>query len=109
MRCSSSILDAKPLSLTTGVLQMTSCFFVGGEGKSVAILYECLKLFDDSSGLNANASKSAVNLAGILEPSKGQIAELVQMPLGSLPFRYFGVPSLHRESLLLIVTLQLMR
>ena len=76
---------------------MTSYSFIGGESKSVAILYECLEVFAASSGLSANASKSAIYLAGIPDPVKDQIAQLSHMPLGSLPFRYLGIPLTSRR------------
>ena len=48
-------------------------------------------MFVESSGLCENASKSAIYIVGIPECLKIQIAQQVDFPLGSLPFRYLGM------------------
>ena len=63
-----------------------------GEAQSAQILCDCLETFVASFGLHANTSKSALYLAGVLEPVQLQIAQVTQLPLGRLPFRYLGVP-----------------
>ena len=59
---------------------------------SVRILLDKLEVFANSSGLVANSSKSDMYLAGIPTSLKQCIVESCNIPLGSMPFRYLGVP-----------------
>ncbi|XP_010691902.1 uncharacterized protein LOC104905150 [Beta vulgaris subsp. vulgaris] len=54
--------------------------------------------FSAKKGLAANLDKSNVYFAGIQEDETNTLQELFQMPLGSFPFRYLGVP-LHSSKL----------
>ncbi|XP_057543382.1 uncharacterized protein LOC130821611 [Amaranthus tricolor] len=81
---SSSIPDVKAYNLTIYVLRMTSCFSTGVKAHLPKFF---MIVSTSSSGMVANASKSALYLATVPEHIKGQIANLVHHQLGSLPFR----------------------
>ena len=66
--------------------------FSKGEEVSIKLLYQCLDKFAVFSGLYANHPKSAIYLAGVPLPGKVQLAARMNLPLGTLPFRFFGVP-----------------
>ena len=63
-----------------------------GWRKICQILSHALELFAASSGLCANTSNSAIFIAGVPTSTKNHIAQPLDIPLGSLPVRYLGVP-----------------
>ncbi|XP_056698010.1 uncharacterized protein [Spinacia oleracea] len=66
--------------------------FCKGELHSVALLLEGFKIFSDTTGLQANPSKSSVYCCGIEEHTKLNIGTINGFTFGTLPFRYLGVP-----------------
>ena len=66
--------------------------FCRGNLASIRILLNHLEIFAKSSALVANSSKSDVYLAGIATSLKQYIVDSCNIPLGSMPFRYLGVP-----------------
>ncbi|XP_021836221.2 uncharacterized protein [Spinacia oleracea] len=66
--------------------------FCKGELHSVALLLEGFKVFSDTTGLQANPSKSSVYCCGIEEHTKLNIGTISGFTFGTLPFRYLGVP-----------------
>ena len=59
---------------------------------SVTILLDKLEFFAKSSSLVAKSSKSDMYLASIPTFLKQHIVDSCSIPLGSIPFRYLGVP-----------------
>ena len=66
--------------------------FFRGDMASVRILLDKLRIFANSSSLVANSSKSDMYLAGIPTSLKQYIVDSCNIPLGSMPFRYLGIP-----------------
>lgn len=66
--------------------------FCKGDLCSVRVICDCIKVFSNTSGLHANAGKSTIYLAGIDSSLKEDIRDVSQFSLGTLPFRYLGVP-----------------
>ena len=66
--------------------------FCKGDLSSVKVICDCIKVFSNTSGLRANTDKSAIYLAGIDTTLKDDIRDISQFSLGTLPFRYLGVP-----------------
>lgn len=61
--------------------------FCKGDITSAQILCECLDIFTKSSRLQANASKSALYLAGIPDTIEIQISQNLRLLLGRWPFK----------------------
>jgi len=66
--------------------------FSAANTSSVTAIVEALAEFDMLSGLKANPAKSSIFLAGVPAAIKNSILEMLQMPEGTLPIRYLGVP-----------------
>lgn len=58
----------------------------------IMAMSRCLDTFAVASGLVANSSKSAIYLVGIDPLLKQKLAKSIDFPLGSLPYKYLGVP-----------------
>lgn len=71
--------------------------FCRGDLVSTQLLCKGLNSFAATSGLCANLSKSSIYLAGIPKEHKLMIAQEVNLPLGSLPFRCLGIPVTSRR------------
>lgn len=71
--------------------------FSKGDSSSAMLIKQQLDLFSESFGLLANLDKSEIFFARVNEQVKNDIVEIVQMPLGVLPFRYFRVPLSHKK------------
>ncbi|XP_048494563.1 uncharacterized protein LOC125494792 [Beta vulgaris subsp. vulgaris] len=48
--------------------------------------------FSEASGLAANMDKSNIYFCGVFEVTSRELAEIVHMQIGELPFTYLGVP-----------------
>lgn len=48
--------------------------------------------FSHSLGLEVSVDKSCIYFAGVTEEEKSLLAELINMSIGHLPFKYLGVP-----------------
>jgi hypothetical protein len=59
---------------------------------SIQTVQDVLAEFEVLSGLKANPAKSAFFCAGIHRDDKLALLEVLQMPEGSLPVQYLGVP-----------------
>lgn len=81
-----------PLKITHLAFADDLMLFARGDTTSVRIMMQCLEQFGDCSGLRMNANKSNIFTAGIQGQDLDEIQELVNMPRGSMPFRYLGIP-----------------
>jgi len=63
-----------------------------GDCPSVRIVMESLLHFGARSGLSVNLLKSCLFTAGIFGDELFRLRQLIGIPLGSMPFRYLGVP-----------------
>lgn len=63
-----------------------------GDSGSIGILMDCLKGFGNCSGLNMNLQKSNIFLAGLGPQHCDNILAESQLSLGTMPFRYLGIP-----------------
>ncbi|KAI3450765.1 hypothetical protein Pfo_007430 [Paulownia fortunei] len=63
-----------------------------GDVLSVRILMQCIRDFGNRSGLRINVLKSSIYTAGITGQQLDEIQELTNIPRGSMPFRYLGIP-----------------
>nr|XP_009762494.1 PREDICTED: uncharacterized protein LOC104214512 [Nicotiana sylvestris] len=59
---------------------------------STRLLQQTFLKFSNSSGLQANAEKSSIQLAGISDSTKQDIMQELGYTEGTMPFRYLGVP-----------------
>ncbi|XP_060972340.1 uncharacterized protein LOC133038266 [Cannabis sativa] len=66
--------------------------FCNGDLKSVYYLLQGLKLFSETSGLNPNATKSAMYTCNMPEDQVRRIKAISGFQHQSLPFTYLGVP-----------------
>lgn len=66
--------------------------FTRGDQISVNMLHTKFKEFTEASGLQANLSKSALYFGGVSEVVREQIQQMLGYSLGTLPFRYLGIP-----------------
>lgn len=66
--------------------------FCKGEMDSIKLLLNGFNVFSDTSGLQVNKSKSSVYCCSIDEETQNQIQQVSGFTIGSLPFRYLGVP-----------------
>ncbi|XP_019233197.1 PREDICTED: uncharacterized protein LOC109213816 [Nicotiana attenuata] len=60
--------------------------------ESIRILNDAFYRFSQASGLQANASKSAIYMAGIDQKAREEILQTLGFNEGKLPFRYLGIP-----------------
>ena len=68
-----------------------------GDRNSVQVLLQQLMLFEQTSGLNINISKSSIYFGGVTDCLKQTILADTGFSKGAFPFRYLGVPlSPHR-------------
>lgn len=63
-----------------------------GDSGSIGILMHCLRDFGACSGLHMNISKSNIYLAGLDRCVSDDILAVSQLSVGSMPFRYLGIP-----------------
>ncbi|XP_010694769.2 uncharacterized protein LOC104907527 [Beta vulgaris subsp. vulgaris] len=66
--------------------------FARADQGSVVEMSRAFQRFSRASGLEANNDKSCIYFAGINQETANQLAILINMPIGDLPFRYLGVP-----------------
>ena len=66
--------------------------FARGDVVSIRILMDCLRNFEAASGLSANALKSNIYPAGIIESDLNVMLADSRFSIGELPFRYLGIP-----------------
>lgn len=66
--------------------------FCRGDFISTQMLYDCFHQFSASSGLIANQGKSSIYFGGVPVQVQQQILSSLGFSMGSLPFRYLGVP-----------------
>ena len=70
-----------------------------GDLNSTKLICNTLDLFAQTLGLCPNLSKYAIYLAGITDRVKLCIAKEMHLPLGSLPFRYLGIPLTSKKNI----------
>ncbi|KAI3451323.1 hypothetical protein Pfo_007988 [Paulownia fortunei] len=63
-----------------------------GDVTSVRIAKDCLTNFGVASGLNVNTLKPSIYTAGIVGCQLKEIQTLLNIPQGTMPFRYLGIP-----------------
>lgn len=66
--------------------------FARGDIISVSILMDCLNKFGEVSGLRMNNLKSSLFTAGIFGHDLEDIQDVINIPRGTMPFRYLGIP-----------------
>lgn len=66
--------------------------FCRGDVVSTRLLYKCFQQFSLASGLVANQGKSVVYFGGVPNQIQQEIIQELGFSMGSLPFRYLGVP-----------------
>ncbi|XP_048503092.1 uncharacterized protein LOC125498839 [Beta vulgaris subsp. vulgaris] len=60
-------------------------------------MFDAFTTFSHASGLVANLDKSNLYTAGITEEERSELQLIVQMLMGSFPFKYLGVPLTTRK------------
>ncbi|XP_022897681.1 uncharacterized protein LOC111411376 [Olea europaea var. sylvestris] len=85
-------LNVAPLKITHLAFAGDLMLFTRGDVMSVKILLDCLSKFGLVSGLRLNILKSSLYTAGIHGQLLEDILELTNVPRGSMPFRYLGIP-----------------
>ncbi|XP_057246787.1 uncharacterized protein LOC130589531 [Beta vulgaris subsp. vulgaris] len=85
-------------------LHITHLMFAGdllmfpiADHSSLQLVFEAFSKFSHASGLVANLEKSNLYSAGVTEEEKSGLQLIVQMPMGSFPFKYLGVPLTTRK------------
>ncbi|XP_062145875.1 uncharacterized protein LOC133853865 [Alnus glutinosa] len=63
----------------------------------VKAIHRILEEFTDISGLKVNHSKSSIFCSGVSVVEKRRLLECLNMPEGSLPARYLGVPLISKK------------
>ncbi|XP_062118697.1 uncharacterized protein LOC133832356 [Humulus lupulus] len=66
--------------------------FCKGTRSDVSIFKEVLVKFSAATGLSINANKSDIYFGGVTATERRIIAQEIQLPEGSFPLRYLGVP-----------------
>ncbi|XP_062089485.1 uncharacterized mitochondrial protein AtMg01250-like [Humulus lupulus] len=66
--------------------------FCKGSLSAVSIFKEALGKFSEATGLSINASKSHIYFSGVNAAERRVIAQAIQLPEGTFPLRYLGVP-----------------
>lgn len=66
--------------------------FSKGDLQSVILLLRGFYTFSLASGLSANPQKSAVYFGNVQQNVKNSILNASGFSVGSLPFRYLGIP-----------------
>ncbi|XP_019226216.1 PREDICTED: uncharacterized protein LOC109207700 [Nicotiana attenuata] len=66
--------------------------FCKADIQSIRLVKQTFLKFYEASGLQANAEKSSVYLAGISNAQRQDILQELGYPEGTLPFKYLGVP-----------------
>ncbi|XP_062115338.1 uncharacterized protein LOC133829622 [Humulus lupulus] len=66
--------------------------FCKGSCATVNILKESLRKFSEESGLSINTKKSQIYFGGVSTDVKTKILQVLQLPAGSFPLHYLGVP-----------------
>lgn len=67
------------------------------EKGSIQIIKDTIDTFVTKSGLTPNLTKCEVFVTGTSNAQKHVIANIIGMPLGSLPIKYLGLPLIHRK------------
>lgn len=71
--------------------------FCKGNVESISHIKEKIRKFSSASSLEVNEEKSAVYFGGLSEVEQGNLAELLYMPIGVLPFKYLEVPLSYKK------------
>lgn len=66
--------------------------FARVDAGSLQLLFDAFTKFSHASGLEANLDKSKLYIAGTSGGQREVLQQIVNVPLGSFPFKYFGVP-----------------
>ncbi|XP_062100338.1 uncharacterized protein LOC133806230 [Humulus lupulus] len=66
--------------------------FCKGSSAVVNILKDSLRKFSEASGLSINTKKSQIYFGGVSADVKTEILQVLQLPAGSFPLHYLGVP-----------------
>lgn len=66
--------------------------FAKGDAPSISIIMDCLRDFEDKLGLQTNALKSSIFVAGIEGQEHQCILDISGFPESDMPFRNLGIP-----------------
>ncbi|XP_075515951.1 uncharacterized protein LOC142550775 [Primulina tabacum] len=66
--------------------------FSYGDRISLFMIMQCLQNFGNTAGLRMNSSKSNIFMASIDDYNKQDILNITGFTIGTLPFRYLGIP-----------------
>ncbi|XP_062099886.1 uncharacterized protein LOC133805741 [Humulus lupulus] len=66
--------------------------FCEGSVSAVTILKASLRKFSEASGLSINSKKSQIYFGGVIAAVRTEILQVLQLPAGSFPLHYLGVP-----------------
>ncbi|WMV18118.1 hypothetical protein MTR67_011503 [Solanum verrucosum] len=58
----------------------------------IKLMYDAFMKFSKASRLQANIDKSPIYIAGVSDQTNQDIVEALGFSVGTLPFRYLGVP-----------------
>ncbi|XP_022857247.1 uncharacterized protein LOC111378307 [Olea europaea var. sylvestris] len=83
---------SSPLKITHLAFADDLMLFARGDVMSVQILMDCLTNFGFASGLRMNTLKSSLYTAKIYGYELDNIMEVTNIPKGTMPFRYLGIP-----------------
>jgi hypothetical protein len=66
--------------------------FSAAKLNSLRVIHDVLAQFEGLSGLKSNPTKSSVFVSGLPVSTKQELLDFLQVPEGSFPVRYLGVP-----------------
>ncbi|XP_057249921.1 subtilisin-like protease SBT5.4 [Beta vulgaris subsp. vulgaris] len=71
--------------------------FARADMSSVVKIMNVLQAFSQASGLSASIEKNSIYVAGVSQAKAANLGDIVQLPVGVLPFKYLGVPLTSRK------------
>ena len=71
--------------------------FARADPSSVQLIFDAFNKFSSAFGLEANMDKSNMYIAGVNDDEKVSLQQIMNIPFGTFPFRYLGVPLTTRK------------
>ncbi|XP_062103860.1 uncharacterized protein LOC133814975 [Humulus lupulus] len=91
-KCMAKLLCSRMALVLPVLIQPNQGAFVKGTLSAVSIFKEVLVKFSAATGLSINTNKSHIYFGGVNATERRIIAQDIQLPEGSFPLRYLGVP-----------------